>query len=350
MLSDRDYMGWQGRRSGFPHQQASVIKPLIIINLIVFVLTGFGDTHSRMQALITLHPLYIRQLEVWRVGTYMFAHAGFFHVLMNMWGLFIFGSIVEARIGPRRLLNLYLVSGLVGGLCWLVANWFGDTSVLLAQAPGPEEMRTLKSLGAEFFRESGGGVIMQAAPSVILGQHIRFLFPFPGVVGASGAVFGVMMAAAMVAPHQKLMLIFPPIPITIRTLVIVYGVSEVFTEFRNAAGASSAIAHVAHLGGLVAAFFYVRQLTGRGPGDELRRAGDHLQSWWSKRRAKWRQEHFRVVGGEKSEVPPYNAETAREADRVLDKLAEHGEKSLTAEEKAILERTSEALRNRARKK
>jgi len=118
---------------------------LIVINVIVYILQQLPGGEE-MSSSFALSASAVREGEIWRLFSYMFLHAqgNILHILLNMWGLYLFGGVTAAALGPRRFLALYFLSGLAGALFWLIFNW--DTSVL--------------------------------------------------VVGASGAVFGVMMAAA----------------------------------------------------------------------------------------------------------------------------------------------------------
>ena len=161
MLSDRDYFR-SGNRRNYSINDGPIIKPLIFINVLVFLLCTVTDTVSEGPGLlsyIALRGQELMQGQIWRLATYMFAHGGFFHILFNMWGLFVFGMLVERTIGARHTLYIYLSSGLAGGLLWLAANFHSLNSV----------------------------------------------------VGASGALYGVIVAAAILYPQAPMQLLFPPI-------------------------------------------------------------------------------------------------------------------------------------------
>lgn len=286
MLSDRDYMSGspRGFRTG---SNGSAVKGLLWANAAVFVLTGFG-TSPQATGLLSLGADPIRRLEIWRLGTYMFAHGGWGHIILNMWGVFLFGRLVEQRIGSRRFLHLYFTSGFVGGAIWLLANW-----------------RTPYS-----------------------------------VIGASGALFGLLMAAAMAFPNQVVSLIFPPISIRLKTLVLIYGLIEVVATLGNP---GSHIAHIAHLGGFLGGFMYMRHL--RSPGGSSAPGGlfSELRRYWTDARAKQRRKRFEAVGnGAESE------NLTVETDRILDKIGHSGLESLTPEERGTLERARHRLRGHHR--
>jgi len=296
MLSDRDYMGGRRRyyHQRFSGRESSVVLPLVIANVVVFLFTigdlGRNSSGGLIQVLWLTAP-GVRNYEFWRLGTYMFVHGGFSHIFWNMWGLFLFGRLVESRIGARRFLQLYFTSGIIGGVFWLLCNWNSGIPVL----------------------------------------------------GASGGVFGVMMAAAMMFPNQKIMLLLPPIPMRLKTFVAVYGGIEVVMSISAARQQGGGIAHIAHLGGLVGAFVYMRWLLGRTALTGSRSGG--IAAWWRRWRAEARQRRFREHGPEEAAgsddgEPPLSIEV----DRILDKIGREGLSSLTAEEKRTLERARERLR------
>ena len=289
MLSDRDYMGTGGYRRRTV-DDGSIVKPLIIANIVVFVLTLL--TGGGTVELLVLKGAYIRDLQIWRLGTYMFAHAGGMHILVNMWGLFIFGRPLEQRLGSHRFLSLYFISGIIGGVVWLLFNWDN---------------------------------------------------PY-GVVGASGAVFGVMMAAAMTFPNQTIMLLFPPIPMKLKTFVAVFGGLEVLLALDRSGG--SGIAHIAHLGGILGGFLYMRRLR-RGRGGANSGITGPFMRWWRRWRSDRTRRNFKMTGtGESSDRSDDQTMNA-EVDRILDKVGEYGLESLTSEERETLEKARRRFRDKS---
>jgi len=284
MLFDRDYMqGGRRLRPGFFRTQQSMIMPLIWANVAVFVLQMLTETTAPgLTAYIALQREAVSEFQVWRFGTYMFAHGGFWHIFVNMWGLHLFGRNLERTLGPSRFLNLYFISGLVGGFAWTLCNW-----------------NTLSYC-----------------------------------VGASGAVFGVTMAAAMLYPNERIMLLFPPIPMTLKTFMIVFGGIEVITALQ--ASNADGIAHMAHLGGGFAGYFYVKK---------------HYNPLWSpfsffeELAAQWRRHSEgeawrRGFKLHKNDDAPDDdgRPSVAEVDRILDKIGSQGMGSLTSEERSTLER------------
>ena len=297
MLSDRDYMQPGGpRRSLFPFG-GSIVKPLIWANAIVFIMTGLGRNYQAV-LFLELHPFFIRNFQIWRLGTYMFAHAeSLWHILFNMWGLYLFGRPLESRIGGHRFLHLYFISGIFGGLVWLLANW-------------------------------------NMPVEVVTGPNGEILGVSGGVIGASGAVFGVMMAAAMTFPNQVIVLLFPPIPMRLKTFVAVYAGIEIFATLNAGQGR---IAHIAHLGGIVGGFLYMHRL------GHSRAMLDSIRQWWRKSRATMERRRFQVLDDE-DQVD--GQDLSAETDRILDKIGRNGLGSLTAEERRTLDRARERLQDR----
>ncbi len=157
----------------------------------------------------------------WQVFTYGFMHGNFAHLFFNMFGLLMFGTEIERYWGSRRF-GIYYFTCLVGaGLVQLV--------------------------------------VATAAAGSALG-------PYP-TIGASGGVFGVLLAFGMMFPHRQVMLLIPPIPMKARTLVIGYGALELFL---GVASTGSGVAHFAHLGGMLFGFLLIQYWRGRWPFERRR--------------------------------------------------------------------------------
>lgn len=180
------------------------VQRLLIANIAVFLLQLTVAGTSRFLALV---PALLLE-RPWTIVTYMFAHstAGFSHILFNMFALFIFGPRVEARIGERHFIRMYLFAGIVGGLLSLVFT------------------------------------------------------PTAAIVGASGAVFGVQLAYARFFPHDRIF-IWGVIPVEARVLVVIMTVMSLYGGMRGGGG----VAHFAHLGGFLGAWLYLRWTEGRSP-------------------------------------------------------------------------------------
>lgn len=183
-----------------------VTQALIVINVLVFLAqTSLGGGATSLLALWPLGPQFLP----WQLLTYAFVHAGPQHLLFNMFGVFMFGSDLERVWGPRRYLSFYLT-------CALAA------------------------------------AVAQILVTTITGAY------YP-TVGASGAIFGLLLAYAMVFPNRTLMLLFPPIPMRAPVFVAVYGLIELVL---GVTGTQEGVAHFAHLGGMVGGFLLMRAWRG----------------------------------------------------------------------------------------
>lgn len=212
-----------GTRDGSSWGQ-SVVMNLIILNVIVFLaqtLLPQGIGGERMIDLFGLHFWKSQEFRIWQPVTYMFLHGGFSHIFFNMFALWMFGRILEYDMGSKRFLVFYLVCGVGAGLCNLGVNWI--------------EYNRFVSLG---YAEMVPHQLQMWADNVV-------------TIGASGAVFGVLLAFGMLHPNDRIMLLIPPIPMKAKWFVIAYGVLELFLGVTQQ---GSNIAHFAHVGGMLFGF------------------------------------------------------------------------------------------------
>ena len=317
-IYDRDYMRSREERGplGWMKPNGSMVKALILANVAVFLLDMLSN-HA-LTDLLLLHPWYISHLQLWRLFSYQFAHGGFLHLLFNMYGLWLFGQGVEQLLGQRRFLQLYLFSGVVGALIWLLANWWGGGMAVIVQENGAMGRYLYKSL---------------AQLDVVLKEHpeYRLVSVYGGCVGASGALFGVMAAAAMAFPNSVISLLFPPISLKMKTFIWVYAVLEVVMALDK----NSNVAHLAHLGGMLGAFIYMRRLRSGQQFSFL----EWVKSFWDKFGKRSRRH------GPDMEFPKYDGgPTSEEVDRVLEKMSRDGFESLTEAERRTLDEASKRLR------
>jgi len=242
------------------------VTPWVLRILIATVLTFFvQQTVPGATSLLYLVPTQVLA-RPWTIVTYMFLHAGFGHIFWNMLGLYFFGPRVESRMGSQRFLTLYLVSGVVGALF----------SVLLA--------------------------------------------PRNPILGASGAVLGVLMAFARFWPRERLY-IWGVLPIEARWLVIIYAAIDImgFNGFGRLG-----VANVAHLGGFAGALLYLLFL-------ERRQGARRFQQAATPRVAESALGNWRNV--DRGSIHAVNRE---EVDRILDKISASGLASLTPQERQFL--------------
>ena len=210
------------------------VKVLLIANFGVFALAAllqamYSGFSARMFHMCGLVPSAVLHGQIWQLLTYAFLHAGFSHVFWNMFGLWMFGSMLEQDWGYRKFMEFYLFS-----------------------AMGAAVLTTL----ASFTRLFG-------------------LSPDMPIIGASGGVFGILMGAAILHGRQTVLLYFI-IPIQLRILVLIYGIAQ----FMGITSGDQSIAYVTHLGGMAAGFLYIRFISPARNFSRSRRAYGVQQTIW----------------------------------------------------------------------
>ena len=189
--------------------QTPVVSNLLIANVVAYLATMLLDTND-MYALFALFPVGSPFFEVWQPLTYMFLHGDFSHLFFNMFALWMFGRGLEQELGTKRFLTYYLVCGIGAGLVQL-----GVAQIDLMRLP-EASIAYLQYLGTP-------------------------------TVGASGAVFGLLLAFGKLHPNATIMLLIPPIPMKAKWFVIIYGLLELLF---GVSGNMDSVAHFAHLGGM----------------------------------------------------------------------------------------------------
>ena len=224
----------------------TVVKNLLIINVIFYIATMmFGG--PLMTTLLGVHYFDSPDFRIWQVITYMFMHSyqSLFHIMFNMFALYSFGTALEYVMGSKRFLNFYLLTGL-GALALqmlvqayevysITGSIVNDGSFIIDSAK-----RTIS------YPES----MNQEQASKLLGIYLS------SMVGASGAVFGLLIAFVMIFPNVELMIMFIPVPIKAKYIVPAYILLELFLGVKQIEGDS--IAHYAHLGGALFGFILVK--------------------------------------------------------------------------------------------
>lgn len=223
-----------------------VVKNLLIINGLFFLGTyALGSvTNINLVDFLGLHYPGAHNFGVWQFVSYMFMHGGIWHIVFNMFALWMFGNMLENVWGPKRFLNYYLVTGIGAGVVHLLVTYFRITSIIPDLSD--EQISLVYSEGFNILQS---GMNYQD-PS--MGQ-LNLLLNTP-TVGASGAVFGILLAFGMMFPNSVIYLYFA-IPIKAKYFVIIYGGLELYLGFANNPGDN--VAHFAHLGGMVFGYFMI---------------------------------------------------------------------------------------------
>jgi len=221
-----------------------VTKNLIIINVVMLLVTMLFQQVSRINLSALLGMFYYQSpyFQPWQIVTHMFMHGGFTHILFNMYALWIFGKTLESVWGSKRFLIYYLATGLGAAFFLQLVNY-------IQFAPDIAALKSAYSVDQ----------INHTLLNEILQPGNRFyqtgLDLVRPTVGASGAVYGVLLAFGMLFPNTPLYIMFIPIPIKAKWLVIGFGALELFLGLTQSGGN---IAHFAHLGGMIFGFFLIR--------------------------------------------------------------------------------------------
>ena len=227
-----------------------IIKHLIVLNVIMFIATMLQPVV--MYPLFAMHFPENPMFRPWQIITHMFMHGGMMHILFNMYALWAFGSPLVFHLGQKRFLWFYLLSGL-GAIAFFTAiqyyqynNLIND---LVSLGLDKNEILALLQTGKnEFFH------IISSLPSEIGVKLVKLRNIFHiTMVGASGAIYGILVAFGIFYPNAKLMLIFFPYPIAAKYFIPLLILSDVVLGITNYI--HSPIAHFAHVGGALTGLF-----------------------------------------------------------------------------------------------
>lgn len=272
-----------------------VVKWLLISNIAVFLLDILLKNPSS-DGRVVYSPLFdwgvftiaegLLGGQIWRLLTFQFLHANFWHLLFNMYALFLFGPYVERFWKSRAFLAYYLISGLAGAIFYTLMVYSG------------------------------------MLPDDLLGTRL---------LGASAGVFAVLIGTAVLSPEGKIMLLFPPIPMKMRTFALLFVGLEVFLLLANSSNAGGS---AGHLGGALMGYLFFKVPGIRALLFKFDPEVSVVPPTRSIERAKASKQKVRYKPklGPRSEV----SQDSSEVDRILDKINEHGIHSLTEEERKVL--------------
>ena len=217
------YYSYNRGGGGFLSNIPTATKNIIIINALVMVMTYLnqGFMYETFALFYPTSPFF----RIWQPVTHMFMHGGFWHLFFNMYTLYIFGTILERVWGTKKFLIFYFVTGLGAALIHTGVEWLQMQHWMSQAAAG--NMAAMNSIHA-----------LKMTPTV----------------GASGAIYGVLMGYAMLYPDSIMTLIFPPISLKAKWFVLIFAAIELLT---GVTGTGGGIAHFAHLGGLIFGFLLI---------------------------------------------------------------------------------------------
>jgi len=226
-----------------------VVKNLLIINGLFYLATLLLKSQGiDLTEFFGLHYFQSEGFKPHQLVTYMFMHSerDFTHILFNMFAVFMFGRVLEGVWGQKRFLIYYMITGVGAGLIQMLVAYI-----------------RLKGFYTELSPEIIDLVMREGYEIIQNGQNYSdpIIGGFNGLlngttVGASGAVFGILLAFGMLFPNTELMLLFPPIPIKAKWFVIGYGALELYSGLAN--NPNDNVAHFAHLGGMLFGFILIK--------------------------------------------------------------------------------------------
>ena len=259
------------------------VKLIMVINCVVFIIQQFANIimpvdRNFLEYIFGIsHGGLFINLMIWQPLTYMFLHGGWLHIIFNLIALWMFAGELENQWGTKKFIRYYILSGIGAGLFialmnYIAYNSYGFTSV---------------------------------------------------TIGASGAIYAILLAYAMHWPNREVLLYFI-LPIKIKYLVLAFGIMEFFGTLSSAAGAGGNISHIGHLGGIITGFFLVKYMMNSKT--QTNKSASFFESLNKKSRL-----------DDKKKIIETRIEAKRIIDTLLEKIAREGMASLTPEERKSLE-------------
>lgn len=275
-----------------------VVKNLLIINFVFYLATIAFDYvwHVDLAQYLGLHYIGASDFRPYQFVTYMFMHGSFAHIFFNMFALWMFGNSIENTWGPKRFLIFYMVCGIGAGLIQELVQY-----IQLSDIQNYDNVNL------------GGRIIS-------VDDYLNMLT----TVGASGAVYGILLAFGMMWPDSRIYIYFA-IPIKAKYFVIIYGLLELFMGFNSVDN----VAHFAHVGGMLWGFLLILYWRHKDNG------------WTPNFKIKWNKN--KTYNDRPKSDWDYNKDRAddeRRTNQILEKISKGGYSSLTEEEKEFLFRQS----------
>ena len=292
----------------------SITKNLLIINVLAFFATWvFEKQGLDLTAIFGLHFFMAKDFSFYQLVTYLFMHGSFMHLFFNMFAVWMFGTVMERVWGPKRFLIYYLVCGIGAGIIQEGVQYINYANENLA--------------AYDFVMTSSGRITTEAYLNLWT------------TVGASGAVYAILLAFGMTFPNERMFIIPFPFPIKAKWLIGGYIVIEVWSAL-NTPG--DGIAHMAHLGGMLFGFLLIRYWR-KHPNIEQRFNGQNgffqqmKKQYENKRRNTFHyQPSTETPRWEEHKEKEEDSARQAEIDAILDKIRKSGYDSLTKEEKKKL--------------
>lgn len=292
-------------------------KNLLIVNFLAFVATWVLELRGiDLTSLLGLHFFLASDFHIYQFVTYMFLHGGLTHIFFNMFALWMFGNVIEQVWGPKKFIFYYICCGVGAGLVQEIVQY-----------------GTYMYEGLAAYQYVNTGSVQMTTDAYI---------NLWTTIGASGAVYGILLAFGMIFPNERLFIIPFPFPIKAKWLIVGYIAIELFSAM-SAPG--DGVAHMAHLGGMLFGWILIRywknhpdssQRFGRSNGMEF---FDKMKRKFDERQQAGRMKAEPTDNPRRETDEEYNArqhKNQEEIDAILDKIRKSGYDSLTKEEKQKL--------------
>lgn len=246
-----------------------IVRNILFLNVGLFLADALLKTN--LSEWLGLRYIFAPNFQPFQLLTHMFLHGGFGHLLSNMFGLIMFGPLLEELWGSKRFLIFYFFTGIGAALLYSAINYYEFAPLEVAakayfQNPNYSDFVSFvnkyaswfvfenKDFMRDFQAQPASEAYLRESASFAMQYYERQSVSF-NMIGASGAIFGIITAFGMLFPNRELFLLFPPIPIKAKYFVILYGLYELYAGVRPAAGDN--VAHFAHLGGMLFAFIFL---------------------------------------------------------------------------------------------
>lgn len=282
----------------------TITKNLLIINVLAWLVSYILETQGiNLNSMLGLHFFMASKFEVYQLFTYMFLHGGLQHLFFNMFALWMFGCVVEHTWGSKKFLFYYMSCGVGAGIVQEIA---------------------------QFVRYSvdGLGNYQQVMIDSMQAMPMDMYLNMWTTVGASGAIYGILLAFGLLYPENRIF-IFPfPVPIKAKWFVVIYAAIELFMAMTTS---GDGVAHVAHLGGMLFGFLMIKYWNSRKFYTEIK--DDKKNKYHNPNM------HVHQADGEKKRDWDFNLQKKKkqaEIDAILDKIRRSGYESLTEHEKQKL--------------
>ncbi len=291
----------------------TITKNLLIINVLLFLaIEVLAPTAGiDLTSLLGLHFFKAQDFHTYQLVTYMFMHGGWQHIIFNMFMLWMFGAVMENVWGQKRYLFYYIFCGVGAGLCQEIAQYIQYTSEGMANF----------------------NMVNTGAALIPTDQYLNLWT----TVGASGAIYSLLLAFGMMFPNERMFII--PIPVPIKAKWMVIG-SIAIEFFLGMSAHGDGVAHTAHLGGMAFGFFLIlywrRQARGAYRAERDTQFFSSLQQRWRNHQASRRATGRNHTGNADWDYNANKRATQEETDRILDKIRKSGYDSLTKAEKQTL--------------